>query len=308
MNTPSPRLRPRGFGAPVRGIAFVAILFLATTGFGIAQAKSFIWKISSKTKRQAAPSYILGSIHMGKKSFYPLPKAVLKAFATSKVLVLEARPDKAMAAMGALLKKGMYMPPDSLQKHISPKTWAKIEAKLKGKTMLLTAVGQMKAWVAAITVSALELKAAGFDPKLGVENHLLARVGKKRIAVLEGMVWQLNLFSSFSERDQELFLLYTLEQSGQTQKMMPKMVSLWKHGDAAGLAKLIHTLSAKDKRLRPIEKKLLDDRNVSMTKTMIRMMKASKDAHFFVVGAAHLVGPKGIVRRLAKRGYRIEQL
>jgi uncharacterized protein YbaP (TraB family) len=286
-------------------LALVLAAFALTLA-GEAAAKSFLWRIDGAKGRK--PSYLLGSIHMGKKGFYPLPKAVRDAFARSKVLVLEARPDRAMQAMGPLMREGMYWPPDALPKHVSAKTWAKVEARLKSKPMLLRAVRQMKAWVAAVTLSALDLKAAGFDPKLGVENHLLRKVGKRRVLELEGMVKQMKLFSGFSEKQQELFLLYSLEQAKQIRSMMPKMVRMWKRGDATGLGRFLRKVASKDKRLKAVEKALLDDRNHSMTKTIIGMLRKSKEPHFVVVGAAHLAGKVSIVKLLRKRGYRLQQL
>lgn len=271
-----------------------------------AGAKTFLWQIKGGKGR--APSYLLGSIHMGKKSFYPLPAAVRRAFAKSKVLVLEARPDRARQAMGPLMRDGMYWPPDALPKHISPKTWSLVQARLKSKPQLLRAVRQMKAWVAAITLSALDLQAAGFDPKLGVEHHLLGKVGKRRVAVLEGIAKQMKLFASFSEQQQELFLLYSLEQAKQIRTMMPKMVKMWRRGDVSGLGRFLRKVASKDKRLAPVEKALLDDRNRSMTKTIVGMLNKSNEPHFIVVGAAHLAGKVSIVKLLRKRGYRLQQL
>ncbi len=296
----------RDLKAMTRYVSLTLVALLILGASAEAEAKAFLWRIKGGKGR--APSYLLGSIHMGKKSFYPLPKAVRSAFATSKVLVFEARPDRLKAAMGVLMRDGMYWPPDALTKHISPKTWALVKARLKSKPSVLAAVRQMKAWVAAITLSALDLQAAGFDPELGVEQHLLRKAGSRRIAVLEGIGKQMKLFASFTEKQQELFLLYSLEQAKQIRTMMPKMVKMWKRGDAKGLGRLLRKVASKDKRLTPVEKALLDDRNHSMTKTIVGMLKESNDPHFIVVGAAHLAGKASIITLLRKRGYRLQQL
>ena len=286
-------------------LAAILALGACASSHRVAPATSFLWEISGKKGRPT--SYIMGSIHMGKKGFYPLPEAVQRAFRRSQVIVLEARPDQGMAAMGAVMRSGMYAPPDGLQKHISKKAWALVKKKLAQNALVLAAVGQMKPWLAAITISALDLKAAGFDPKLGVEMHLLGKRGKRRVDFLEGLQKQMQFFSSFSDKLQEDFLVYTIEKGKEVNKMMPIMVRHWKRGDTRGLERLMRK-AASDKRFKPIEKVLLDDRNKSMSKTIEGMLTKSKEVHFIVVGAGHLVGKKSILSELAKRGYKLRQL
>jgi uncharacterized protein YbaP (TraB family) len=54
-------------------------------------------------------------------------------------------------------------------------------------------------------------------------------------------------------------------------------------------------------------KKFVDDRNVAMTGKMEEYLKG-KDPVFVVVGAAHIVGDKGIAKQLRDKGYKVEQL
>jgi hypothetical protein len=54
-------------------------------------------------------------------------------------------------------------------------------------------------------------------------------------------------------------------------------------------------------------KKLLDDRNVMMTGKMEEYLKA-KDPVFAVVGAAHIIGDKGIAKQLRDKGYKVDQV
>src|ERR1044071_2316396 len=56
-----------------------------------------------------------------------------------------------------------------------------------------------------------------------------------------------------------------------------------------------------------LEKKLLDDRNVAMTGKMEEYLRG-KDAVFAVVGAAHIIGDKGIAKQLRDKGYKVKQV
>jgi hypothetical protein len=51
---------------------------------------------------------------------------------------------------------------------------------------------------------------------------------------------------------------------------------------------------------------MIDDRNDGMAKKIDGYLK-TKDVHFVVAGAAHLMGEKGIVKLLEKAGYKVEQ-
>jgi hypothetical protein len=53
--------------------------------------------------------------------------------------------------------------------------------------------------------------------------------------------------------------------------------------------------------------KLLDDRNVKMAEKIDGYLK-EKGPTFVCVGAAHLVGEKGLVKLLTAKGYKVEQV
>lgn len=285
------------------GSALVAALLLSAPL--CAEAKSFLWRIEGKGK---PTSYLLGSIHVGKASFYPLPAAIGRAYAASKVLVLEARPDRAMAALGTAMALGMYTPPDTLQKHISARSWKLVRAKAKTAGLPEMAVERMRPWMLALTFAALDLKKDGFDPQQGIEMHLLKTVGQRPIDVLEGAEWQMKLMAGFPDKQQESFLLYTISQTKLQRAMMKRMVALWKRGDQRGLGKLLTSTVAKERAFKPIYRKLITDRNHSMSKTIDAMLAKRPLPTFFVIGAGHLAGPQNIVDLLKKRGYRLTQL
>ena len=76
----------------------------------------FLWKVSSKT----TTVYLLGSMHVAKADFFPLPKEVEDAFAKSKILVVELNTEELDQAklQGLLLQKGIYPPGEALSKKI----------------------------------------------------------------------------------------------------------------------------------------------------------------------------------------------
>jgi uncharacterized protein YbaP (TraB family) len=63
----------------------------------------------------------------------------------------------------------------------------------------------------------------------------------------------------------------------------------------------------RDKESSVVIEKVFDERNVKMVDRIEAFLKA-KDQYFVVVGAGHLVGPKGIVKLLEAKGYQVEQV
>jgi len=61
------------------------------------------------------------------------------------------------------------------------------------------------------------------------------------------------------------------------------------------------------KELPGIEKAFLFDRNVGMADKSEKFLKENKKT-FVIVGAAHLLGDKGVLETLKKKGYKVEQL
>src|SRR6266702_2529007 len=110
-------------------LVFFCVLFSVV---GFAQSSAYkpgapflMWKVSSKTNS----AYVLGSVHLGDKSLYPLPAAIEDAFKSSSVLIVEVDIRKVdPSQMQALMLAAAYPPGDDLFKHISPETHAKLTA------------------------------------------------------------------------------------------------------------------------------------------------------------------------------------
>ena len=62
-----------------------------------------------------------------------------------------------------------------------------------------------------------------------------------------------------------------------------------------------------DNRLSPIYDALIYNRNKNMVSKIEDFLKA-KETYFVIVGAGHLIGEKGIVESLRKKGYFVEQM
>lgn len=268
--------------------------------------KSFLWEIEGT----AGKSYLLGSIHLLKKEHYPLKKAVEDAFEQSDVLAVEAdvSGDKLMSQGMVLLQKGMYTGEETLEGNISPKTYQRAVKKLKELGMDIGGFKKFKPWLLAMTIAQMELVKLGFSPEYGIEMYFLGKAsGKKEIAELEGIEFQVKLFDGLSKAESEGFLLANIMEADMMGKELDNMIDAWFTGDTKTLRRLLTENIQKTPGLDNLYKKLLDHRNEGMVKTIINYLKSDK-TYFIVAGAAHMVGKKGIVQLLEDKGIKTKQL
>jgi hypothetical protein len=164
----------------------------------------------------------------------------------------------------------------------------------------------LKPWVVAITIAAMAWQQAGEEPSLGIDMHFLDEVKPpQRIDELETMESQLSIFAEASEEEQQNMLAAILKQGDRTKDLIKRTQAAYVSGDPDAVKKIMDEQD--DVGSKSLEKKLLDDRNVTMTGKMEEYLKG-KDPIFVVVGAAHIVGDKGIAQLLRDKGYKVEQV
>jgi uncharacterized protein len=267
-----------------------------------AARKAMFWKVTSAS----SVTYLLGSIHLGSKDMYPLPKEIEDAFESSTALIVEAdiRHTDMQKTQTMVLAKGMYPSDDNLWNHVSPATRKSVEEFCKKFELPGEALARMKPWVVAVTLATVPMIKNGMDPSLGIDNYFLEKAGKKRIVEIESAEWQLNLLSSFTDEQQEQFLRAATEEGTELVSVMKRLQDAWTKGDADGMDALVRETSRTPE---AITRQLLTDRNPHMADVAEQFLKGKEQA-FLVVGAAHMVGKEGLVALLQKRGYKVEQV
>jgi uncharacterized protein YbaP (TraB family) len=267
--------------------------------------KSFIWKVQSKTNTV----YVLGSIHYLKKEMYPLDEKIEKAFEQSGILVVEADvTNMEKVDVQKLFGGAFYTENETLEKHLSPKTYTLLKQELNKLGASLEVANRYKPWFLAISLVSLEISKLGFDPNYGIDRYFLSKASEtKKILELESLEYQFHLSSSLPEKDQELFLLYTLKDIKVLEKELDKLIKAWTAGDAKGIELIMRKSIKEDKRLIPIYEKFVLDRNKKMVSKIEEYLK-EKETFFVIVGAGHLVGNQGIIQLLKEKGFHVEQL
>ncbi len=254
--------------------------------------------------------YLLGSLHFGDPSMYPLPEAIGDALASADVLVVEVNitahaPEAIAETIG---RRGLYHDNRRLDHLVNRDTWRALTdaaAEIGLPTALLE---RQKPWFASMTLTTLALAQRGFRSDLGVDLHVLRLAADAGLPVieLESVERQLELLDGLSERGQVQLLEQTIGQLADTDRYFRVLLDAWLAGDADGLAAILvedlHAPHGDDE----IYQVLLAERNRSMQRDIVALLD-EHDVVFVVVGAGHMVGDDGIVAGLRAEGYQIYQ-
>ena len=276
----------------------------AVPAAGDGAPKHFLWRVTGPK----GVVYLIGTIHVGKADFYPLPSIIEDSFKTADTLIEEidtsdpaeaARVVQGLAAVGA----------DTINDHLSEVTRSHLATYVKNGGLPEAAIAHMRPWLVSMLVVQLEMKRRGVDPSYGLDQHFLkeARQSHKKIGALEDAASQLRLLSSLSEEFQDRLLLNSLVDMEKWADTFDLLTRAWQSGDAAAMQGVI-TSSVRDfPQLKPLMTQVFDDRNTAMTAKIERFLQTPK-TYFVAVGAGHLVGNKGIVSQLRRKNLRVEQL
>src|SRR5436190_15669496 len=282
----------------------VALAFALLATAQAAQAKTFSWKATGK----GGTIYLMGSIHVMSESFYPLDPALEAAFKDADLLVEEVDLAEMLDPMAqmAMLTRGMLPSDQPLDKLLSPATLAlvkKATADMGGDSGPLM---RFKPWMLAIALQGMELMKAGFDPALGLDQHFYeqAKEGGKAVQGLETVEFQISRFDGMTMEQQDRFLAETLKELATQTAEVGKLGDAWKAGDVAA----IERIALADLKSDPLMyQRLLVERNKNWM-PKIEALFTRRGRALVVVGAAHLVGPDGLLAALKAKGYIVEQL
>jgi hypothetical protein len=118
------------------------------------------------------------------------------------------------------------------------------------------------------------------------------------------MAFQVSLFDDMPMDQQDRLLASMLKDIDTEQTNMNKLIDAWRDGDAPTVERLVLA----DMKGEPaVYKRMLVDRNRAWVPKIDQLL-ARNGRSLVVVGAAHLVGPDGLLALLRAKGYTIDQL
>jgi len=298
--------------ARVCAVSLLAVLTVSTAwaqSSGTNTRRGFFYEIR-KGDRSAL---LMGTIHVGRPEFYPLPAAQLERIERADAIVLEADVTDTARALAATQKYAIYATGEpGLETRIPAALKARIEALAARNQLEVAPLWRMKPWMLGNVLALFEAAQAGYMPALAVEAYLtrVARQSGKPILELESIEGQFELFEHAPFETQVAFLedAVTAVETKAARREINRIAQAWETGDSAALERLLAEMRAqKTAGARFTVNTILIGRHPEMLRRIETMMADGK-SYLFAVGSLHLAGPDGLLALLRSRGYTVTAL
>lgn len=256
--------------------------------------RPFLWRVDGPAGK--APTYMLGTMHVGVDPFKAFSTAMWKLFDDSDVLVLEVNATGPQA-----LGLGMQPIGQSLRKQMTPEQWKTLLAALKvdPEGSKAERLATYRPWVIVAEITNL---AAPQVPNIDGSLHERARKMGKRLAFLEGAKVQAAILDRFATVE---YLLELVKDIPGYAKGLREDVKLYLSGDEVGFAK-----SAIDDMTRHIGDKGMDALLYQRNRRWIPLLEKhiAAGGAFIAVGNAHMLGDKSVVAMLRAKGHEVTRV
>tara|TARA_Y100001956_G_C4115930_1_gene184893 strand:+ start:617 stop:1483 length:867 start_codon:yes stop_codon:yes gene_type:complete len=243
---------------------------------------------------------LIGSVHVGDDSMFPLPKSISQYLNASQALIVEADMRN---------PHGLTYPPlDVTSKDVLN---AQQQQDLIGIANLLqlnqSDLLNSPPWAAALAIQMQQIQYLGYRPEDGVDMRLLNSATTKNIPVigLESLQFQVDLLTSQQKGGAEL-LTSAIEQFDHNENAMHCLIESWKKGDITKLNQF-----AKLTEMSPeFEQAFLTKRNNDWVNKLSnpKWLPNKKGKYLVVVGTLHLIGDQSVIHKLSEKGFRVKQL
>jgi hypothetical protein len=285
-------------------LCLISLLCACSTTNQLVQSKATLWKV----KGDHNTIYLLGSIHVLSKHAYPLKPALDRAFEDANQVVFEIDLTRftPKSFRQEFKRTALYPSGQSLSKKLSPGTIELLKSVLPAYGLTLDKVEHFKPWFLAEWLSSRALEMAGFSDQLGVDFYFYhkAKAAGKPVLGLETLRDQAQIFDSFNDEENELYLVSTISGLPAYAVMVRRLVDAWKNGDV----RLLDQLLNQDKRSDPTTHNVLFSKRNSKWLPEIERFAHESGNYLIIVGAGHLVGDDGVVAQLKRAGYSVQQL
>lgn len=276
-------------------------LLLADTSYADAMP---MWEVDGASNHVR----ILGSVHFLRPGRDALPSAVMATYEDAEVLLMELDLDDLDAGANQALVQRLAIDPQgrSLEQLLGPRDYRLATERAGALGIDLSALQGLEPWLAAVTISQVQLQKLGLDAAAGVEQQLarMAARDHKEIRGLETIEEQLAAMDALSPAAQRAFLLQTLDDAAGMRDEIDQMIGAWKSGDMRAM----ETEFLDSVREQPeLYQRIVVNRNRDWSRKLAPLTRDRQD-YLVVVGTLHLVGPDSLIRMLSQSGQAVHQL
>lgn len=283
-------MRSRAWLAWLAGLLWLALSVPAL-------AQGLFWKIESAGS--TAPSYLFGTIHTDDARVTTFPPAVALAIRSVDAFMLEALPPRDLSIL--------MMPQGTLQDHLTPDELSELRRQADVHGLREDLAMGMKPWLLAVILAQPRTPSPFFQDMLLFSQA--SGYGKK-ILPLESAEDHFGVLDVLSMQHQlQLLRLVLAQPLAEKEQGFEQLLAAYLTGDAEQILRINEAISSRGlppELWQAIRIALLEERNALMAS---RMQQAMQQGPVFVaVGAAHLAGEGGLLRRLQAMGYRLTVL
>lgn len=268
-------------------------------------SKGFFYEVNNKGNK----IYMLGSIHVGNSTLYPIDENIIKALKSSEKIYMEIDLSNREEAK-KMRQKIYYNDGKNLKDDLGEELYSRVLKIFQGYGMEEEQVKILRPWAIYNTMAS---DPKGESPKgsFGVESYFLALslLNKIEIGELESMEFQSNILSNFDKKTYvEMIenLTTEIEKNGykNINSGLYTLLDAWQNGDRD---KMKSILSLKgDESSEKFNEAILDERDEGMAKKIDAMLKKDgKNTYFILIGSAHLVPENSVTGILKDMGYKV---
>ena len=266
-----------------------------------AHAQSSVWQVSKGNDSL----FIGGTVHILPKAEMPLPAEFNHAYEQADTIILEAPlPDPAdtnaqMQMLGAL----SYTNNETLSQKLEPQVKVSLENKLNEFGANLAKLDGFRPAMVSIVLMSMELQKQNLMGE-GVDAYFTKKATEdnKTKNYLETMEFQLELFKTMGQGNENDFIKRNLSELHNYGDMLEELLTAWRQGDTDTLNKVaLEDMQQND----PTSyKQLIADRNNDWLPKVEAMFNNNK-SEFVLVGVAHLAGQDSLLTLLENKGYSV---
>lgn len=282
--------------------AALLLVYLASgTASATARASSapFIWQV----RGAATTHYLVGSMHMLPKSEVTLPAGIRDAFADSRGLVFETDIHALADSDGTSMLLDGARAPDGLAAEVDPETAARVRSRARALKMPAHLCERHLPWFCALSLEIFNSQRAGLFGEYGLDRRLHDNAIRTRRTIrwFESPSDHVALFTRMPKRLSRQLLDTALADGDRVDDEPLRMYRAWRDNDVAYLT----TLTAELKQEHPeLHAHLLARRNAAWLPELRRLLSLP-EPQMIVVGAAHWLGPDGLIAALENAGFEV---
>lgn len=273
----------------------------------IEHPERFFWEIKGDT----GSVYVLGTVHVADKTFFPLEENVVQAFDSADRLVSEIGGAAELQAFTGALQTAVMKelnsdPNKNLLNVLSQEDLAFLYEKIGDDTVHQLAL--FNPWILNLALTQMLLYDAGLKAEDGIDFHLMGRAGDKKIEALDTAEQQIAVLSYGTFEDQLIMLkdsIQALQNPRESIEELKKLKQLYLNNDRKGLTALLFNLLQLPDAFSAEQKQafvdvLLTNRNRIWAQKFDSYLKAGGTTFVFA-GTAHFLGDANVFELMRRQ-------